>query len=42
MALKTGDRFPELTVQTVDGRPLTIPQDVAGANKVILVYRGGW
>ena len=42
MALKTGEHFPDLTTQTVDGRQLTLPRDLEGANKVILVYRGGW
>ena len=42
MALKPGDRFPDMTVQTVDGRELALPQAVEGTNKVILFYRGGW
>ncbi len=40
--LKPGDRFPDVTVQTVDGPTLTIPGDVEGANKVVFYYRGGW
>jgi hypothetical protein len=42
MALRTGERFPEMAVQTVDGGRMTIPQDVEGAYKAILFYRGGW
>ena len=42
MAFRPGDQFPEMTVQTVVGRELTLPRDVEGANKVILFYRGGW
>ena len=42
MALRPGDRFPEMTVQSVDGRELKLPQAVQGANKMILFYRGGW
>jgi hypothetical protein len=42
MTLRPGDRFPEMTVRTTDGRQLTIPQELSGANKVILFYRGGW
>ena len=42
MTLRPGDRFPEMTVQTTDGRQLTIPQELPGANKVVLFYRGGW
>ena len=42
MPLRVGDRFPEMAVQTVDGRSLTIPRDVEGSYKVILFYRGTW
>ncbi len=42
MTLRMGEQFPSLTVQTVNRGAMTIPQDVDGANKVILFYRGGW
>ena len=42
MALRTGERFPEMVVQPVDGRRMTIPQDLEGSYTVILFYRGGW
>ncbi len=42
MGLRVGERFPALTVQVVGGPRLTVPRDVAGANKVVLFYRGGW
>ena len=40
--LGTGDRFPRLTLQTVDGRSVALPEGVAGRYKVVLFYRGHW
>jgi len=40
--LNPGDVFPEYGVQTVDGRTLTVPQDLPGEYVVLLFYRGHW
>jgi peroxiredoxin len=40
--LDTGDVFPSLTLQLVDGRTLTVPDDLDARYKVILFYRGHW
>jgi peroxiredoxin len=40
--LNVGDVFPEYRVQTVDGRPLNLPWDLAGEYSVLIFYRGGW
>ncbi|MEE9568397.1 MAG: hypothetical protein V3W37_03335 [Candidatus Binatia bacterium] len=40
--LNDGDSFPEYVVNTVDGKTLKIPQDLAGEYAVLLFYRGGW
>jgi peroxiredoxin len=40
--LNGGDVFPEYRVQTVDGRTLDLPRDLAGEYAVLLFYRGGW
>lgn len=40
--LNPGDPFPQLTISTADGRPVTIPDAFAGDFAVILFYRGSW
>lgn len=40
--LDTGDVFPSLTLQLVDGQSLTVPDDLDAGYKVILFYRGHW
>jgi peroxiredoxin len=40
--LDTGDVFPTLTLQLVDGQSLTIPDDLDAKYQVILFYRGHW
>lgn len=40
--LQIGDRFPQLTFDTVDGGTLRLPEDLAGLHGIILFYRGRW
>jgi peroxiredoxin len=40
--LDTGDPFPAVTVNPVDGDPLTLPDALAGHFGVVLFYRGAW
>ena len=40
--LNTGDNFPRLTLDLVDGTKLTVPQDLDARYKVVLFYRGHW
>ena len=40
--LGPGDKFPNYTVPTVDGRRLNIPSDIEREYAVILFYRGIW
>jgi hypothetical protein len=40
--LNISEVFPEYRVQTVDGRVLNLPQDLAGECSVLIFYRGGW
>jgi peroxiredoxin len=40
--LDIGDPIPKLTFQLIDGRTLTIPDDLQGNWGVLLVYRGHW
>jgi peroxiredoxin len=40
--LQPGDRFPTLTMQTVGGAPVDLPDALAGAYGVVLFYRGSW
>lgn len=40
--LSPGDPFPRLTVTTVDGTVLRLPEDLAGSYGVVLFYRGSW
>lgn len=40
--LQNGDRFPDLSIPTVGGGRVALPQDVEGFYSVILIYRGAW
>ena len=40
--LNSGERFPELTLNTVDGRTLVLPGGVDGRYRIVLFYRGHW
>jgi len=40
--LKNGDTFPRLVVKNVAGGMITLPEDLAGAYGVVLIYRGAW
>ena len=40
--LQQGDRFPSLTLKTVDGRTLKIPDDITSRYAAVLFYRGHW
>ncbi len=40
--LNTGDNFPKLTLDLVDGGTLEVPDDLEARYKVILFYRGHW
>ena len=40
--LNPGDPFPQLTITTVGGQALTLPDAFAGDFAVVLFYRGSW
>jgi len=40
--LNTGDVFPHLTLDLVDGTKLELPAGLDARYKVILFYRGHW
>jgi hypothetical protein len=40
--LNTGDSFPLLTLDLVDGSRLALPDGIDARYKVILFYRGHW
>ena len=40
--LNTGDSFPQLTLDLVDGTKLSLPDGLDARYKVILFYRGHW
>lgn len=40
--LDTGDQFPNLTLDLVDGTKLGLPAGLDARYKVILFYRGHW
>lgn len=40
--LDSGDRFPRLTFNKVGGGTVRLPDDLAGAWGVVLLYRGHW
>jgi hypothetical protein len=40
--LNTGDLFPSLTLDLVDGTQLALPAGLDARYKVILFYRGHW
>lgn len=40
--LENGQNFPALAVRAVGGGTIDIPQSLAGAYGVVLIYRGAW
>ena len=40
--LNTGDIFPKLTLDLVEGTKLVVPDGMDARYKVILFYRGHW
>lgn len=44
MAIKlgTGDQFPSLTLNMIDGSSMTLPDDLEATYTVFLLYRGHW
>lgn len=40
--LNTGDTFPRLSIDLVDGSRLALPDDIEARYKVIVFYRGHW
>lgn len=40
--LDTGDHFPEIEFNTVDGGSLTIPRDFGERWNILFFYRGHW
>lgn len=40
--LNTGDVFPRMTLDLVDGSKLELPAGIDARYKVILFYRGHW
>ena len=40
--LDTGDAFPRLAIQQLDGSTIQLPEDLAGHWSVLLFYRGHW
>ena len=40
--LNTGDAFPQMTLDLVDGSKLALPGGLDGRYNVILFYRGHW
>lgn len=40
--LNTGDAFPRMQLQLVDGGTLELPEGLDAKYKVILFYRGHW
>jgi hypothetical protein len=40
--LNSGDRFPDLTVNLVDGRTLALPGGLDAKYRIVLFYRGHW
>ena len=36
------DNLPEITLNVIDGRTLTLPDEMVGRYLVLLFYRGNW
>ncbi|MCZ6788606.1 MAG: hypothetical protein O7D33_01460 [Chloroflexi bacterium] len=36
------DSLPEITLNVIDGRTLTLPDEMVGRYLVLLFYRGNW
>jgi len=41
-SLNRGDAFPQFVVNLVDGKELSIPEDLRCKRNVLLFYRGSW
>ena len=41
-ALRNGDAFPSLTIGSVGGAAISLPDDLAGSYGAVLMYRGSW
>jgi peroxiredoxin len=41
-ALRNGDSFPALTIDSVGGGTISLPGDLSGSFGVVLIYRGSW
>ena len=40
--LQQGARFPSMTLKTVDGGTITLPDDIPTRYAAVLFYRGHW
>jgi len=40
--LDAGTNFPSMTLNTVDGSQVTLPDDIATSYQIVLFYRGHW
>ena len=40
--LQQGDRFPQITLNLIDGRELTLPEDMTSRYLAVMFYRGVW
>ena len=40
--LAQGDKLPKLSLNLIDGRAITLPDDMTGRYLVLLFYRGNW
>ncbi len=40
--LVQGNKLPRLALHVVDGRTLTLPDEMPGRYLALLVYRGNW
>jgi hypothetical protein len=40
--LNTGDMFPSMTINLVDGGTLDLPGGIDSKYKIVLFYRGHW
>ena len=40
--LDAGASFPEMTLNTVDGAQVSLPDDIATSYQIVLFYRGHW
>lgn len=40
--LNTGDPFPKMSLQLIDGSTLSIPDGIDAKYRILLFYRGHW